>query len=189
MNNNGSLPGHALPGNPGIPQGPARIVGKLERIEQLEMENLSIKTQNIALQEQKLQQDLIQANGMRQELQKELHKMKAILETKYKVDILALTTRILPDGTILDSSPQAPQGPPPQVQRPPSMPPRSPRQHPNPALPAPPREIQPVAIDDAPVSPVARLGDEVTVCPPPEGPTEGIALQPPPEPIVASGGN
>lgn len=138
-------PGRPMPGSAMNPMAPARVVGKLDRTEMLEMENLSLKTQNVALQEKQLQQDLIAANKMRQDLQAELGKRKDELAAKYKVDILSPTVRILPDGTILDQSPVQAQG---GVPRPPSMPPR------------PPAPDAPAA---DPASPVSRVGDQVQV--------------------------
>lgn len=80
------------------------FVGKLTREEFLELENLSLKTQNLALQEEKLQADLIKANGMRQELQKQLTSLKDSLGRRLNVNIMASTTKILEDGSVLDTS-------------------------------------------------------------------------------------
>lgn len=90
------------------------VVGTLTREEYLEIENLSLKTQNMALQEQRLQQDLIKSNQMRQELQRELDDKRITLSAKYGCDMLAKTTQITADGVIIDqtraSQPQVPPG-------------------------------------------------------------------------------
>jgi hypothetical protein len=75
---------------------------QLSREDLLYLENLSLKTQNMALQEQRLQQDLIKSNEMRRTLQADLEKAHKEMSAKYGVDLMAQTTRILPDGKIIN---------------------------------------------------------------------------------------
>lgn len=73
---------------------------KLTREEYLEIESLSLKVQNVALQHEKLQADVIKAVQMRQDLQKELATMLKRFSEKYGVDLTKV--QILPDGTIVN---------------------------------------------------------------------------------------
>jgi hypothetical protein len=77
---------------------------KLTREELLEIENLALRTQNIALQEQRLQQDLVQANAQRHALQAQVTKRRSELSAKYSVDLSAPGVVITPQGVILEGA-------------------------------------------------------------------------------------
>lgn len=77
---------------------------KLTREEMLEIENLTLKVQNIALQEHRLQQDLIQANGTRRAFQEEVKKKRIELSTKYGIDLSGPGVMITPEGDILEGA-------------------------------------------------------------------------------------
>lgn len=86
-----------------IPPANPAIVGKLTPEEYLKIENLSLKVQNIGLQQQRMQAELIKANELRQALQKELEEMHRQLSAKYNVNILnSKTTQITEEGVIID---------------------------------------------------------------------------------------
>lgn len=104
---NGTLPGRPIPGaiQPQAIPGAARLVGKLSREEMLEMENLSLKVHNMSLQENQLQQDLVKANKMRHDFQEQLDQKITGIKEKWGVDITLPTTKLMPDGSILDQSP------------------------------------------------------------------------------------
>jgi|HubBroStandDraft_1064217.scaffolds.fasta_scaffold96188_2 hypothetical protein len=89
------------------------FVAKMTREEFLEMENLSIKTQNLAMQEKQLQADIIKANEMRRSLQATLEAKHTELSAKYGVNVMARTTQILEDGSIMDMTRLQPKAPPP----------------------------------------------------------------------------
>lgn len=71
---------------------------KISREDFLEIESLSLKVQNMALQHKQLQDDVIKAVQMRKDMQQELSDMVTRLSAKYGVDLTKV--QILPDGTI-----------------------------------------------------------------------------------------
>jgi len=77
---------------------------KITREEMLEIENLTLRTQNIALHEQRLQQDIIRANEERRSLQEQVRKKRDELSAKYGVDLTAPGVVITPDGFILEGA-------------------------------------------------------------------------------------
>ena len=93
-------------------QVPGLIKGKLTEVEMLQIENLTVKVQNMALQEQRLQADLMKANELRRDLQTKLLGFTTALGSKYGVNISAPTTEITADGTVIDRSPQPVAAPP-----------------------------------------------------------------------------
>ncbi len=89
------------PTPPALPRHPSQV-GQLSREEMLEIENISLKIQNLGLQERQLQQDLVQANKMRHDLQQRLNESHKKLSEKYGIDLMAQTTKISDDGQIFD---------------------------------------------------------------------------------------
>lgn len=72
---------------------------KLSRQDKLEIENLYLKVENLKLQQERMTQELLQANVMRQGIQQEMATLQAELSAKYGVDMSQV--KILPDGTVL----------------------------------------------------------------------------------------
>jgi hypothetical protein len=85
-----------------MPSSNPAIVGTLTKEEYLGIENLSLKVQNLGLQQQRMQAELIKANEVRQKMQSDLEAQQKALSAKYGVDLLARTTQITPDGVIID---------------------------------------------------------------------------------------
>lgn len=78
----------------------APTVKKLTAEERYEIENCFLKVQNLALQTQKLHDDVQKAVQMRMEEQNRMVGIQARLGAKYNVDMT--TVKIAPDGTIIE---------------------------------------------------------------------------------------
>ena len=71
---------------------------KLTREEQLTLENLYLKVENLKLQRERLAQDYAKSGSLLQELQREAEACVVDLKKKYGVDLE--TSVIRPDGTL-----------------------------------------------------------------------------------------
>lgn len=86
---------------PGAAPTAAAVAIKISREDYLEIENVSVKAQNMAYQEARLQRDLVEANRMRRDFQAQVVELQGKLSEKYKVDLKDPTLKILEDGTVL----------------------------------------------------------------------------------------